>query len=199
MRASIITWWSPSSPLTSPLVSPPKPGSAPRSLAEYASIASIPLPPPAFFAPPSLNEAVGVLSARPAIHEVVPLVLASQQYTLGCLFRADMSIAAQKQRLEGLADAFAKEGSPLDWRDLLDRNGDVDASTQDAILRRVDAMMTSMFGTVTKGCVGADALARESDGWSDLTRSDRSFDLQGQAFFLLCGRGLCCSTAQHAR
>lgn len=167
MRASIVTWYLPSSPLVPKIGNSSKAG--PTSLVRFVEVAAVPLPASSFFAPPILDEAAGIAKSRALPEDIVPLVLAVQQYTLACLFRADLSLDEQRQRAQGLARAFQTGfGSPLEWRQLLEPdlpNPTLQNAGREALIRRVDAMMTSMFGTITKGCIGADALSRKSNGF----------------------------------
>ena len=154
MRASLLSWYTPGK-------LPPYPAQTtkPPPLVSHAPILSIPLPPPNFFHPPTLADAVS--SARPApasALETIPLVLAVQQYTLGSLFRSNLSSDDAKRRIAGLASALAAGGSPLEWRRRLNEHCDGGPEAE-AVRKRVEGIMSSVFGTVTKGCVGAEAVA----------------------------------------
>ncbi|ORY92414.1 peptidase family C50-domain-containing protein [Leucosporidium creatinivorum] len=165
MRASILTWYSPSSSLTAPQAAPLRPGSKPPSLTTFVPIFSLPIPSPSFFAPPTLDEAVGIGASRPTAEELVPLVILLQQYTAGCLFRAEMTPEEQGKRAEGLAEAWREGGSPVEWKAVLERalgSSLMKEEEKEAMSKRVDAMMSSVFGCLTKGCIGADTLASPS-------------------------------------
>lgn len=165
-RASILTWYCDSSSLIPPQALPTKTGVKPPSLVTFVPIVSLPLPPSSFCAPMTLEEAVAPGPARVTTEELCPLVLLLQQYALGCLFRAEMSAEEQGRRAELLAELWRNEaGTPLEWKALLERAMEQPSpeseEKQAAEKKRVDAMMTSVFGTLTKGCVGADTLACE--------------------------------------
>ncbi|GAA6027635.1 hypothetical protein JCM8097_007957 [Rhodosporidiobolus ruineniae] len=155
MRDSLLSWWSPSS-----LPSPSSSSASPHS---HASTFLVPLPPASFLAPPTLSETLNA-PPRPSLLEIVPLVLAVQQYLLGCLFRLpDISAAERAEQLAVLLRRSEAEGGPVEWRKLLEdeaRKGEmlegVKEPEKEALVKRLDAMMTSMFGTITKGCTGAD-------------------------------------------
>ncbi|GAA5868801.1 hypothetical protein JCM1840_005124 [Sporobolomyces johnsonii] len=161
MRSAILSWYSASTP--------PAPPTSSSLLAHVPSFA-LPLPPSSYFAPPTLSEALSSSAPlRPTAVELVPLVIALQQYLVGCLFRApelSSSEEGQRRRAEALEEILRLDGrgdggGPLDWRALLDREGawdGVEQSAKEALLKRTDAMMTSMFGTVTKGCTGTDGI-----------------------------------------
>lgn len=165
MRASILTWYSASSTLTAPQAAPLRPGSNPPSLPAFIPIFSLPLPSPSFFAPPTLDEAVGIGASRPTAEELVPLVILLQQYTVGCLFRAEMTAEEQGKRAEGLAEVWREGGTPIEWKAVLERelgSSLMKEEGKEAMGKRLDAMMSSVFGCLTKGCIGADALACEN-------------------------------------
>ncbi|GJN89037.1 hypothetical protein Rhopal_002011-T1 [Rhodotorula paludigena] len=161
MRASILSWWSdvPPAPSASPLLS-------------HLPTFLIPLPPASFFAPPSLSETLSPSLSRPTLADVVPLVLAIQQYLLGAFFRspAFSAPAAREERDRLLSDLLRRSertsgsaeeqlGTPQEWRALWDREKAAlveDANERDAVDKRLDAMLTSLFGTITKGCTGAE-------------------------------------------
>ncbi|GAA5849620.1 hypothetical protein JCM8547_000513 [Rhodosporidiobolus lusitaniae] len=156
MRSSLLSWWSPSpSPASPPSLSSPPLSHVPTFV--------LSLPPSSYSALATLTETLSSSSFRPPISDIVPLVLAIQQYLLGCLFRSpDIS---PSKRAEKLASLLRDEevGGPVEWRKALEEaleKGEAmeGASEQEkeALGKRVDAMMTSMFGTVTKGCAGAD-------------------------------------------
>lgn len=166
MRASILTWYSPSSLLTTPHAAPLRPGSKPPSLITFIPIFSLPLPPPSFFAPPTLDEAVGIGASRPTAEELVPLVILLQQYTVGCLFRAEMTSEEQGIRAERLTEVWRKGGNLVEWKEVLERevgSSLMKEEEKEAMGKRLDAMMSSVFGCLTKGCIGADDLACDSD------------------------------------
>lgn len=129
-------------------------------LLSYASILSIPLPSESF-------------SGFPSLIEIVPLVLAAQQYTLGCLFRSEMTGKDVGKRAEVVMKALEGPGNALEWKTLFDQavsnralsNGSEEEVKADAdfemVKKRIDSMMTSMFGTLTKGCVAVDTFACE--------------------------------------
>ncbi|BGP62219.1 separin protein [Rhodotorula toruloides] len=156
MRASLLSWWTSSSSRTTPSPS--------ASLASFADTLLFPLPSDAFFAPTSLEETLNRSSARPSFADLAPLVLASQQYLLACLFRSDEEDAGSPEdKLAKLAEVLQKgTGGPLDWRRALDRWVE-DEPEKEQLIKRLDAMMTSMFGTVTKGCTGLDVSAVPDD------------------------------------
>ncbi|GAA6007706.1 hypothetical protein JCM10207_004847 [Rhodosporidiobolus poonsookiae] len=164
MRASLLSWWLPTPP------SPPSPSAAP---AAHLPSLLVPLPPASFLAPPSLSETLSSASpatpARPGLVEIAPLVLALQQYLLGCLFRLSPSSLDASTRAEGLAALLRApkegEGTPAQWRALLEeqaREGTLEGlegmsgKEREGLMRKLDAMGTSMFGSVAKGCAGAD-------------------------------------------
>lgn len=172
IRASILSWW------LDPAAIPPlhgletalKPTTAsskaarpPPSPLAFAPILAVPLPPTPFFDPPTLVEALSP-SCRPKPEDVIPLVLLVQQFALGCIFRAPLSPADVARRPNAVAQVLveAPAGSPVQWRDLLERlvdDGTVDRAAAEVVVKKADAMMSSMFGTLTKGCIDADALA----------------------------------------
>ncbi|BGO99409.1 separin protein [Rhodotorula toruloides] len=156
MRSSLLSWWT--SPPSRPTLSPSAP------LASFADTLLFPLPSDAFFAPNSLEETLDPLSARPPFADLVPLVLASQQYLLACLFRSDEEDAGSpKDKLANLAEFLQKgTGGPLNWRRAVDC-WITDEQEKAMLVKRLDAMMTSMFGTVTKGCTGVDGSAVPDD------------------------------------
>ncbi|BGP15795.1 separin protein [Rhodosporidiobolus nylandii] len=152
LRASILSWWT---------LSPPTPPPLSASPLAHAATLVVPLPPPSFFAPPSLEETLSSSPPRPALSEVVPLVLALQQYLLGCLFRLSPAELSPSERAEELSSLLRTGGgSPVHWRRLLEAHPEAVEGMKDvekeALVKRMDAMMTSMFGTVTKACAGAD-------------------------------------------
>ncbi|CEQ40338.1 SPOSA6832_01949 [Sporobolomyces salmonicolor] len=161
MRSAILSWYIP--------FTPPAPPTSSSLLSHVPSFA-LPLPPFSYFTPPTLSEALSPSALpRPTAVELVTLVIALQQYLVGCLFRApelSSSEEGQRRRAEALEeilrlDGGGEGGGPLDWRALLDREGAWDGmeqSAKEALMKRTDAMMTSMFGTVTKGCTGTDGI-----------------------------------------
>ncbi|GAA5908652.1 hypothetical protein JCM5296_006001 [Sporobolomyces johnsonii] len=160
MRSAIVSWYSASTT--------PAPSTSSSLLSHVPSFA-LPLPPSSYFTPPTLSEVFSSDIPRPTAVELVPLVIALQQYLVGCLFRApelSSSEEGQRRRAEALEeilrlDGGGEGGGPLDWRALLDREGawdGVEQSAKETLLKRTDAMMTSMFGTVTKGCTGTDGI-----------------------------------------
>ncbi|GAA5940472.1 hypothetical protein JCM1841_001027 [Sporobolomyces salmonicolor] len=161
MRSAILSWYIP--------FIPPAPPTSSSLLSHVPSFA-LPLPPFSYFTPPTLSEALSPSALpRPTAVELVTLVIALQQYLVGCLFRApelSSSEEGQRRRAEALEeilrlDGGGEGGGPLDWRALLDREGAWDGmeqSAKEALMKRTDAMMTSMFGTVTKGCTGTDGI-----------------------------------------
>lgn len=154
MRASVLSWYTAGS-------LPPYPSSTIKSpITSYIPILSIPLPPASFFTP-SLSAALASTSVPVPLLEAVPLVLAIQQYTLGSLFRVSLSAEESKLRISGLASCVASGAGPLEWRGLLDSAPATDVD--EGVRKRVDGMMASMFGTLTKGCVGADSFASADD------------------------------------
>lgn len=169
MRASLLSWWTSSSSRTTPSPS--------ASLASFADTLLFPLPSDAFFAPTSLEETLNRSSARPSFADLAPLVLASQQYLLACLFRSDEEDAGSPQdKLAKLAEVLQKGTSgPMDWRRAVDRWVE-DEQEKGLLVKRLDAMMTSMFGTITKGCTGLDVSAGQSSLPLLLRRTIRSAD-----------------------
>lgn len=95
------------------------------------------------------------------LEELVSLVLAVQQYTLGCLLRIDLSALELARRPDIILAALNTAGNPLDWREYLGQM-DMDGGIEESVLKKADAMMTSMFGTLTKGLVNADSVSGES-------------------------------------
>ncbi|GAA5958016.1 hypothetical protein JCM21900_004746 [Sporobolomyces salmonicolor] len=161
MRSAILSWYIPFTPPAPPTSS---------SLLPHVPSFALPLPPFSYFTPPTLSEALSPSALpRPTAVELATLVIALQQYLVGCLFRApelSSSEEGQRRRAEALEeilrlDGGGEGGGPLDWRALLDREGAWDGAEQsakEALMKRTDAMMTSMFGTVTKGCTGTDGI-----------------------------------------
>lgn len=161
MRATLLSWWS--APTLSP--APPPPASTTTaSLLSHLPSLLVPLPPPAFLAPPSLSDTLNPSAARPSLAEIVPLVLAVQQYLLAALFRSPdvraADLAAQLDRvLGGTAGEGECKGGPSEWRALWRREGprqELEGREREGLARRLDGMMTGMFATVTKGCAGLD-------------------------------------------
>lgn len=171
MRVSILSWYDSDASLRVP--PPLKPFTTTKgkstlasrrpSLLTYAHVLSLPFPAPSFFDPPTLSEALSSTAARPLAQDIVPLVLAVQQYTLGCLFRAELSAEEVARRPEVVWEQLGGHGNPCDWRRKLEEHmaeGTGESVETEGVRRRVDAMMTSMFGTLTKGCVAMDQVAR---------------------------------------
>lgn len=152
MRTSLLSWWTSPPTRTNP--------SSSASLASFAESVLFPLPSDAFLAPGSLEETLNPSTARPAFADLVPLVVASQQYLLACIFRSnDEEGGSPREKVANLAEVLRKGASgPLDWRQALDRYIE-NEQEKGALVKRLDAMMTSMFGTVTKGCAGLDGSA----------------------------------------
>lgn len=138
------------------------------SILEYIPILSFPLP----LDSSSVLFMVGL----------VPLILAVQQYTLGCLFRTDLTHGKDiAKRIELVSQILKESGNPLDWKRLFHQevesrkiksgaeNDEMEVEgveqkllvDEEMVMKRLDSMMTSMFGTITKGCVGADTVACE--------------------------------------
>ena len=170
IRASILSWY------TSPPTSIPLLESLPKTLSKsqrasasplaFAPILAVPLPASSFFDPPTLAEAVSP-TPRPKPDEVIPLVLLVQQYALGCLFRAPLSPNELARRPATVVSFLGgeTEGTPVQWRKLLEElveGGTISRIEAEAVVKKADAMMSSMFGTITKGCVEADAVASTS-------------------------------------
>ncbi|SCV67820.1 BQ2448_5431 [Microbotryum intermedium] len=92
--------------------------------------------------------------------EIAPVVLAVQQYALGSLFRnPDFD---PKLRASLVANELTSHvGAPIDWRDWWAKSrletGEVDDDGAAVVEKKMDALMTSMFGSLIKGCVGLDA------------------------------------------
>lgn len=175
MRVSILSWWTPLAdilPIPTPQPPPKTPllKAAPRVLADvlsFAPLVSLPLPPTSFFDPPTLVETLDPSFSRPPAEDVIPLVLAVQQYALGCLFRAPLSPADSARRPGVLAPLLAEEsrGHPVAWRNLLGtltEAGIVRRADAEPVLKKADMTMSSMFATLTNGCVGADDVASPS-------------------------------------
>lgn len=137
------------------------------SMLEYIPILSFPLP---------LNSSVLSMVG------LVPLILAVQQYTLGCLFRTDLTNGKDiAKRIESVSQILKESGNPLDWKTLFHQevesrkiksgaeNDEMEVegvkqkllADEEMVMKRLDSMMTSMFGTITKGCIGADTVACE--------------------------------------
>ena len=94
--------------------------------------------------------------ARPTREDLVPLVLLIQQYVLGCLFRSDEWTETERTaRAVAIERLWSAACGPGDWRRLLGERV-AGLAMKDEQRKRVDALMTSMFGTLTKGLVGAD-------------------------------------------
>ncbi|SCZ93128.1 BZ3500_MvSof-1268-A1-R1_Chr6-2g08479 [Microbotryum saponariae] len=94
--------------------------------------------------------------------EIATLVLSVQQYALGSLFRnPDFD---PKLRATLVAKVLTSHmGAPIEWRDwwarsrveIADDEGGAAAEVV-AVEKKMDALMTSMFGSLIKGCVGLD-------------------------------------------
>ena len=88
MRVSILSWYDSDASVRLPPPLKPSattkgkltPTSRRPSLLTYAYVLSLPLPPPSFFDPLTLSEALSSTAARPLAQDIVPLVLAVQQY-----------------------------------------------------------------------------------------------------------------------
>lgn len=147
MRMSILSLYSDPARLTIP------PASSPLA---YTSILSLPIP-----------SETNILS--PTLRELIPLVLAIQQYTLGCIFRIEMTSKEIGQRAALVSKALSSPGNALEWRRKFDESKNIPGGETDeksiaeleVVNKRIDSMMTSMFGTLTKGCIGADTFAGE--------------------------------------
>lgn len=133
-------------------------------------------------------------STRIEITELLPLVLAVQQYSLGCLLRLPLPASEAPKRPVAILDALTSSGHPLDWRLYLDAAGD---GVEEAVVRKIEAMMTSMFGAITKGCVGLDSLV---PGVSDSSLCQSDYRLiilvtvQTPTFFYCCEFRRFCSS-----
>ncbi|GAA5945755.1 hypothetical protein JCM3775_005840 [Rhodotorula graminis] len=164
MRATLLSWWS--SPAPPPL---PPASTSVASLISHLPSLLIPLPPPSFFAPPSLSDTLNPSAARPSLADVVPLVLAVQQYLLAALFRSqDVRATDLVEQLAGTLGGGAGEGEgegeggPTEWHALWRTEGrkqELEGREREGIARRLDGMMTGVFATVTKGCAGLDGQA----------------------------------------
>ncbi|GEM07556.1 cysteine peptidase C50 [Rhodotorula toruloides] len=156
MRSSLLSWWTSTPARTTPSASAP--------LSSFADTLLFPLPPDAFFAPTSLEETLNPSTARPSFANLISLVLAAQQYLLACLFRStEEDAGTPKEKLAKLAKVLQEgTGGPVDWRRAVDR-WITDEQDEGRLIKRVDAMMTSMFGTATKGCAGLDGSAVPDD------------------------------------
>ncbi|GAA5982183.1 hypothetical protein JCM10908_004771 [Rhodotorula pacifica] len=169
-RASLLSWWqSTPAPECPPVAAP---------LSQHASLLQFPLPPLSYLDPPTLAESLNPTTARPSLANFAPLVFTLQQYLLACLFRS--SSFDSGERAAKLARVLRQdgrgEGGPLSWRALVEAHafGEAagvaagssdlaDAERRNALRRKVDASLTSMFGSVTKGCAGADGEADPQD------------------------------------
>lgn len=83
---------------------------------------------------------------------------------MGCLFRAEMTAEEQGIRAERLAEVWREGANPVEWKEVLERELETSSTKEEekeAMGKRLDAMMSSVFGCLTKGCIGADALACE--------------------------------------
>ena len=160
MRATLLSWWS--APTSSP--APPPASTTTASLLSHLPSLLVPLPPPAFLAPPSLSDTLNPSAARPSLAEIVPLVLAVQQYLLAALFRSpDVRAADLAAQLAGVLGGGGEggecDGGPSEWRALWRREGarqELEGREREGLARRLDGMMTGVFATATKGCAGLD-------------------------------------------
>ncbi|GAA6064363.1 hypothetical protein JCM10212_005877 [Sporobolomyces blumeae] len=164
IRASILSWYGPSTPEGStqqPIV-------ASNSLLSFASDLLIPLPPASFLDPPTLSETLSTSPSRPTLEELVPLALAVQQHLFYALFRSPslLSPDGQRQRVEKLhkiliQDGKDQAGGPLDWNRFWQAKSTAlePASEKASIDKRVDGIMLSMFQTVTQGTSAAEGTA----------------------------------------
>ncbi|KAM0787440.1 hypothetical protein ACM66B_003520 [Microbotryomycetes sp. NB124-2] len=153
MHASVTSWFDPSVSLSSQILN----GVTTEqriSPSSFANLYSLPLP---------AHEAINDNEAMPLktlVTDVVPLVIAMQQYVIVCLFRSSVADAEARKRNVELQRTIVSGGTAIDWCALLERViGECDDMEQQrsVILRKADAMLTSVFATITKGCVGADA------------------------------------------
>lgn len=158
MRSSILSWYD-ANPAVS--INPPR-SSAPPSILSRAFIISFPLPPSSFFDPPTLEESIASRPVRPTASEIVPLVLVVQQYASTVLFRSELSAGDNSNRPQVIWSAIEQCGNTLEWRRTLEGNINVENLEIEPVLKRVDGMMTNMFGTITKGCAGLDQVVRKS-------------------------------------
>ncbi|KAK4048368.1 separin protein [Microbotryomycetes sp. JL221] len=145
MHASIASWFSGGIPISSPLGTPT---SNLNSMSSFAFLYSLPMPTSL-----TLDSSIG------SINEVISLVLAVQQYTVACLFRSQLDEAESRKRNDNLHKVIKAGGTPIEWRKLLDntiQQVTLPQDQMDATVRKADAMLTSIFGTVTKACIGAD-------------------------------------------
>lgn len=150
MRTALLSWWS--VPNSAPALS-----SSP--LVSHLPSLLLPLPPPSFLAPPSLSDTLNTSAARPSLAEIVPLVLALQQYLLASLFRAPASDVSPADLAAQLVPVLSAPGGPVEWHALWVREGprqELEGTERDGIARRLAAVMTGVFATVTKGCAGLD-------------------------------------------
>ncbi|GAA5914661.1 hypothetical protein JCM8208_000403 [Rhodotorula glutinis] len=157
MRATLLSWWS--------APPPPPPPAASSSLLSHLPSLLLPLPPPAFLAPSSLSLSdtlnPSTAHARPSLAEVVPLVLAVQQYLLAALFRSssDVRTVDLVAQIAGVLGGEEGEGGAAEWHALWRKEGgkvELEGREREGIDRRLDGMMTGVFATVTKGCAGLD-------------------------------------------
>ena len=162
MRSNLITLY----PYDIDSLLPPSSTTPATKSLSYAHLLSIPLPTdPNQLDPPRLDQADSLTASHPPpAEELIPLLLAIQQYSLGCLLRMAIDPAEVKRRSELLLRSLSAPGNPSDWRRLLQTSVERTNSTAEgeAALKKADAMMTSMFGTITKGLVGADATCGSS-------------------------------------
>ena len=135
------------------------------TILSYAHLLSIPLPSSkTIFDPPTLEESLDAkIILRPKVEELIPLILVIQQYVVACLFRSQLDAVGMKDRVEVVLSALKKEGNSLDWKLLAEEHPrEFEGSVEkEAISKKVDTIMTSMFGAITKGLIGADSFSGE--------------------------------------
>lgn len=155
MRASLLSWWQ---------AVPHSDAAAPSPAATgHAADFLFALPAPAYLEPPTLAEALAAGSARPTLADIAPLVETARQCLLACVFRSSMYTSAERvTSLIAAIKADASCGGPLAWRKLVeahclqDSAADVEVVDKEKLVRRIDASLTSMFGSITKGCGAVD-------------------------------------------
>jgi hypothetical protein len=88
--------------------------------------------------------------------ELIPLVLEVQQYSIVCLLNIDLSAVELARRPAAILESLNGVGSPLEWRNYLDKVGNEGAHFEEAVMKRMDATMTSMFATITRALASTD-------------------------------------------
>ncbi|KAK4053371.1 separin protein [Microbotryomycetes sp. JL201] len=151
MHASIISWFDASVSLSQAVLLGAEDGKhVPPST--FASLYSVPCP---------VADKVDTqgMPLNHLVSDIIPLVMAMQQYVIVCLFRSTSTDADLCKRIVKLQHATKTGGTAVDWSILLAKclNENRDMQEQGLVsLRKADAVLTSIFATITKGCVGAD-------------------------------------------